>query len=88
MSAAVEVCQGRPALCPRYEHDLIARWHGPCPIPATAIGNTPRTRGLRIRRAHAHRLVDRGGPDTVIRDASHRPASSSVLIATESAATT
>ena len=85
MSAGAEICEGRPALCPRCEHDLIddpagpwcrtcrtaqtgARRHGPCPIPATATGNTARTRGLRLCRAHARRLVDRGGPEAVVRD--------------------
>lgn len=48
-------------------------WQGetrypPCPHPAIATGNTPRTRRLRLCREHARRLVDRGGPDAVTLD--------------------
>ena len=42
--------------------------HGRCPNPAIATGNTQRTRGLRLCRAHARLLVDVGGPGTAILD--------------------
>jgi hypothetical protein len=42
--------------------------HAPCPHPAVATGNTPRTRGLRLCRAHARLLVDRGGSGAVTLD--------------------
>jgi hypothetical protein len=45
--------------------DAGARLNPPCPMPPVATGNTPRTRGLLLCRAHARRLVDRAGPDTV-----------------------
>jgi hypothetical protein len=40
-----------------------------CPMPTVATGNTARTRGLRLCRAHARRLVDTGGPESVVPDA-------------------
>jgi hypothetical protein len=39
-----------------------------CHATAIAVGNTPRTRGLRLCRNHARRLVDAAGPDAVIGD--------------------
>lgn len=39
-----------------------------CPHPAIATGNSPRTRALRLCRAHARLLVDRAGPDAVALD--------------------
>ena len=42
--------------------------NSPCPNPAVATGNTPRTRGLRLCRTHARLLVDAGGPDAVTLD--------------------
>ncbi len=39
-----------------------------CPMLPVATGNTPRAKGLRLCRAHARRLVDVGGADSVIRD--------------------
>jgi hypothetical protein len=42
--------------------------HLPCPHPAVATGNTPRTRGLRLCRTHARMLIDRGGPGAVTLD--------------------
>lgn len=38
-----------------------------CPLPPVATGNTPRTKGLRLCRAHARLLVDAAGPDSVVR---------------------
>lgn len=40
----------------------------PCPMPPVATGTTARTRGLRLCRAHARRLVDAAGPHAVTRD--------------------
>lgn len=42
--------------------------HAPCPQPAVATANTPRTRGLRLCRTHARLLVDYGGTDAVTLD--------------------
>jgi hypothetical protein len=40
----------------------------PRPMPPIATGTTGRTKGLRLCRAHACRLVDAAGPHAVIRD--------------------
>ena len=42
--------------------------HARCPNTAIATGNTPRTRGLRLCRAHARLLADAGGPGAAILD--------------------
>ncbi|WP_344657148.1 hypothetical protein [Catenulispora subtropica] len=39
-----------------------------CRATAIAAGNTTRTRGLRLCRNHARRLVDAGGPDAIVPD--------------------
>lgn len=49
--------------------DVGASRYPSCPMPTVATGNTPRTRGLRLCRAHARRLVDAAGPDCVVHDA-------------------
>lgn len=49
------------------------RRYPPCPMPPIATGTTGRTRGLRLCRAHARRLVDGAGPHAVLRDANPTP---------------
>jgi hypothetical protein len=46
-----------------------SRAHTRCPNAAIATGNTSRTRGLRLCRAHARLLVDASGPGTANLDA-------------------
>lgn len=48
--------------------DAGAPLHTPCPMPPAATSATARTRGLRLCRAHARRLIGHAGPGAALFD--------------------